>query len=107
MDFPIKNALAALAVALACARSFEQLLPAVRNRWFGLAPVFSPQVSKLSPFAGAAALAYGHAIGADTALLIATWLHTATAMAVVAITPLHFRPELEGSEAIAQEITHD
>lgn len=107
MDFSTKNGLALLAIALACARSYEQLLPVVRSRRFGPASAVSPHVSLLSPFAGAAALAYGHAIGADTALLVATWLHTATATLAVMLTTLDLARRHVAADVTAQEIHHD
>lgn len=107
MDSSIRNGLAVLAIVLACARSLEQLLPVVRSCQFSLAPAASPQVSLLSFFAGAAALAYGHAIGADTALLIATWLHTATATLAVMLTAHAFARRHVAAEVTAQEIHHD
>lgn len=106
MDFSIKNGLALLAIVLACARSCEQLLPLIRRRRYALAPADSPQVSLLSPCAGAAALAYGHAIGADSALLIATWTHTAAAVTALLITSLGFQRGQEKAEMTAQEINH-
>ena len=86
MDFSIKHGLALLAVALAGGRAWEQLLSVIRRRWGALSATVSPQVSMFNPLAGAAALAYGHVIGADSALLIATWLHTIAAAATLLIS---------------------
>lgn len=93
MDYSLKNGLALLAVALACARSWEQLLPAIRSRRGAVAPAAFPRASVLSPIAGMAALAYAHAIGADRALLIASWSHTTAALAALLLLSDYFKDE--------------
>lgn len=107
MDFSSKNGLAFLAIGLACARTCEQLLHLYHSHRSAPAAAASPRASVLSPVAGLAALAYAHTIGADSALLIATWLHTATASVTVMIAPLNFQRGHKEAAMTSREINHD
>ena len=107
MELTVKNLLAGLAIGMACARSVEQLLPHVRSRLLGTAQTVPLRGSLLSPGAGFAALVYGHAIGADSALLIATWMHTSTALWNVIAARLCFQPAVETTEVTTQGGSHD
>jgi hypothetical protein len=73
MDIHINGWLAWTAVALAIARTGEQLLHIYKSH-----QPTQHRVSLLAPVAGAATLVYAHSIGADLALLVATWINTST-----------------------------
>ena len=85
MNSVINNGLAVIAVGLACARACEELINLRRRHQGATTQTLPPRTSLLNPAAGFAALAYGHSINADPALLLAAWLHTLTVSACVLI----------------------
>ena len=86
MDVSFRSGLALLAVLLAVARASEQLVLVHRSRVSAPGSPSTPRASLLPPAAGAVALAYGHLIGADPSLLVATWLNTAAAFMACALS---------------------
>lgn len=107
MELTVKNVLAGLAIGMACARAVEQLLPHVRSRLSGTAQTVPLRGSLLSPGAGVAALVYGHAIGADSALLISAWLNTLTALWLGISASASFKTVLEATPSSTQRGHHD
>ena len=75
MDSSYQSCLAFLAVMLASARTCEQV--ALLHRRLTSTQDSRPghRASNLTPAAGAAALAYGYAIDADTTLRLIAWLN--------------------------------
>lgn len=86
MDVSFRSGLALLAVLLAVARASEQLVLVHRSRVSVPGRPSSSRASLLTPAAAAVGLAYGHLIGADASLLVATWLNTAAAFMACALS---------------------
>ena len=93
MNSVINNGLAVMAVGLACARACEQLINLRRHHQGATTQTLPPRTSLLNPAAALAALAYGHSINADPALLLAAWLNTLTVSACVLIEAVCDRRE--------------
>lgn len=96
MDVSFRSGLALLAVVLAVARAGQQLALIHRRRVSAPGSPSSLHASVLTPAAGAAALAYGHLIGADPSLLVATWLNTGAAFMAFAHSQ-NLRPQRSSS----------
>lgn len=95
MDVSYQSCLALLAVVLAFVRTCEQVALLHRRLAFTQDSRPSQRASILTPAASAAALAYGYAIDADTALRLVAWLNMSTGLTACAFTrgrPLRHTP---------------
>lgn len=88
MSTSMTMALGAATVLLAAARALEQLLQFRRITGATAGPISIPSASLLAPTAGAMTLMYADIVGADSALMVATWISTLSSTAAWASTTL-------------------
>ena len=103
----INNGLAVFAVGLAGARACAQLFNLRRRHRGATMQILPARTSLLNPAAGLAALAYGHSINLDPALLLAAWFHTLTVSACVLIEAVCDRCESGQVLLGLRENTHE